>query len=119
MKKINRLAVSVAAAASLALAGTVGLDAASASASATTPQLVSSKCTTPRPTVDGLRIRSGPSTHYAAYGLLYRVDRMRILGWSAHPATGVWFKVELTRRSASGLPSGFRGWVYDAYVCHA
>jgi hypothetical protein len=116
MKKISRVAVAAAGAASLALVGTVGLGAASASAN-TTPQLVSSKCVMARPLVNGLRLRSGPSTHYAAYGLLYRVDRMQVIGTRVRPTTGKWLNVQLSRRSASGLRAGLRGWVSEPYVC--
>lgn len=71
---------------------------------------------TATPKVEGLRIRSGPSTHTLAEGLLYRGDRMRVTGTVRRPSTGTWFHVDLTHRSASGLRRGFRGWVYASYL---
>ena len=122
MTSKTRLA-SAAVAASLALAGVgVGLGATSASAG---PVALSSSTAyvpwisgTATPAVNGLRLRSGPSTHYAAYGLLYRGDRMRVTAEQRRPGAGTWFKVTLTRRSASGLRSGHAGWVYASYLRH-
>lgn len=115
MKLINRAAV-LTAAAGLALVGTVSLGAASASASATTPQVSASVGWPVTPTVNGLRLRSGPSTHYVAYGLLYRGDHLNVTSTRTRPSTGQWFHVTLTQRSASGLRSGTGGWVYAAYT---
>jgi Bacterial SH3 domain len=71
------------------------------------------------PKVNGLRIRSGPSTGALAEGLLYRGDRMRVRAEVRRPSSGSWFRVDLTRRSASGLHRGFSGWVYAPYLRHA
>ncbi len=103
----------LAAAASLVLIGVVGVGAASA---APAPRLAPTTewiFGTATPKVNGLRIRSGPSTHHTTYGLLYRGDHMTPIRESWNQA---WFQVRLTRRSASGLRSGFTGWVYAAYL---
>ena len=72
-----------------------------------------------KPSVNGLRIRSGPSTGYAAYGLLYRGDHMTIAQEVQRGSAGRWFRVRLTKRSASGLRKGFTGWVYASYLRRA
>ena len=108
--------LSLTAAASLALVGAVGLGAEPASAHPA-PQLTSSVLAgAVTPTTNGLRIRSGSGTRYPAYGLLYRGDRMQTTVQVKLPRGGEWCWVELTRRSASGLPRGLHGWVYAAYL---
>lgn len=103
-------------AAALALVAMVGLGAASASAGPA-PQLTSSVLAgAVTPTTNGLRIRSGPGTRYTAYGLLYRGDHMQTTVQEVLPGGEEWCWVRLTRRSASGLPKGFHGWVYAAYL---
>lgn len=120
----TRLAAT-AVAAGMALTGVVGLAAEPAAASGPAPQLTSHASYVPwifgtaTPRVNGLRIRSGPGTHYAVYGLLYRGDRMKVTQEVHRGSAGYWFKVTLTRRSASGLRSGFTGWVYAPYLRHA
>ena len=116
----NTRLVSLGAAASLAAAGVGTVGASTASAAGPAPQLVSCQplAGTFTPTVNGLRIRSGPGTNYRVYGLLYRGDRMKITRSVRTPSAGCWFKVTLTQRSASGLPAGFTGWVYAAYLRH-
>lgn len=109
--------------AGLALVGAVGLGATPASANPA-PQLTSSAYVpwifgTATPGVNGLRIRSGPGTNYGAYGLLYRGDHMKVTMEVRRPTAGEWFEVRLSRRSASGLRSGFSGWVYAAYLRRA
>lgn len=70
------------------------------------------------PSVNGLRIRSGPGTGAVAEGLLYRGDHMVVTSEERRPRFGTWFSVDLTRRSAGGLRRGFRGWVYAPYIRH-
>lgn len=63
------------------------------------------------PAVNGLRLRSRGSFHGRVKGLLYRGDRMRVVGWH-----GPWVEVQLTRRSASGLHAGSLGWSWRGYM---
>lgn len=51
-------------------------------------------------------LRTGPSTAYASRGYLYRGDRLTVLC-----SRGNWDYTQLTRRSASGLAKGTKGWV--------
>lgn len=116
---IKKRLVALAVTAGLALSGAVTLGVETASAASPAPQVVSyvpwiSGTATPR--VNGLRFRSGPGTRYAAYGLLYRGDHMRVLEEVRRGSAGYWFKVRLTRRSATGLRSGRTGWVYAPYL---
>lgn len=60
--------------------------------------------------VDGLNFRAGPSTSYAARGLLYSEDEVEIIT-ARDPGPGQWDKVRLLRPSAGGLPAGAVGWV--------
>jgi len=117
MRIRNRL-VTLAVAAGMALTGAVALGASAASAAGPAPQFASCQplAGTFTPTVNGLRIRSGPGTGYRIYGLLYKGDRMKITKSVRTPSAGCWFKVQLTRRSAGGLPAGFAGWVYASYL---
>lgn len=116
--------VSVATAGVLAVTG-VGMLGASTASATPAPQVASSYTSyvpwifgTVTPRVNGLRIRSGPGTSHYAYGLLYRGDRMRVTAEVRRGSAGYWCKVTLTRRSASGLPAGFSGWVYAPYLRH-
>jgi hypothetical protein len=120
--KTRRRLVTLTVASSLALAGAVGISAEPAAAASPAPQVIKyvpwiSGTATPR--VNGLRIRSGPSTRHFAYGLLYRGDHMTVTQEVRHGSAGYWFKVRLTRRSATGLRRGFTGWVYAPYLRHA
>lgn len=108
--------MTLAVAAGMAVTGAVGIVAETASATPA-PQLVTKAQGSFSPSVNGLRIRSGPGTGYGIYGLLYRADRFAVTG-SAARGHGTWYRVELTRRSASGLRSGHTGWVYAPYVRH-
>jgi len=56
-------------------------------------------------TVGPLNLRSGPGTGYAALGLLYEGDELKILG---RLPTAEWLKV--TTRD------GLEGWIYAAFV---
>lgn len=112
---INTRLVSLTAAAILALTGTVaGVSTASASPAPQLAHILWRGAATP--TVNGLRIRSGPGTEHTTYGLLYRGDHLKLIGMRGTSEAGDWFHVRLTRRSASGLRSGFSGWVYANYL---
>jgi hypothetical protein len=116
---IKKRAVTLALATALAAGGAVGLGAESASASGPAPQAVTYVpwiSGTATPSVSGLRIRSGPGTGYTTFGLLYRGDHVRVVREVRRGSSGYWFGVHLTRRSASGLRSGFGGWVYAPYL---
>lgn len=103
---------------------------ASTASAAPAPQLATTSWLWPlthetvTPTVNGLRIRSGPGTNYRIYGLLYRGDHAKAITGGlgvqtyAYHSGHVWLHVRLTRRSASGLPAGFTGWVYASYLRH-
>ncbi|WNI19941.1 SH3 domain-containing protein [Actinacidiphila sp. ITFR-21] len=108
----------LAVAAGVALGGAVGLGAETASAAPqlAVPAYVPWISGTATPAVQGLRIRSGPGTGYITRGLLYRGDRMKVTQQVTRGSAGSWFYVTLTRRSASGLRSGFSGWVYASYL---
>ena len=112
--------VAVTVAAGLALSGALAFGAETASATSPAPALVSHVpgfSGVGTPTVNGLRLRSGPGTRYAAYGLLFRGDRMTITQVVQAGSLGTWwFHVRLTKRSATGLRSGHTGWVYAPYL---
>ncbi|PKW12498.1 hypothetical protein SAMN05428944_0226 [Streptomyces sp. 1222.5] len=55
---------------------------------------------------NGWRDRTGPSTRYTSRGLLHRGDKVTVM--CSH---NNWVYTKLTRRSASGLPKGTKGWV--------
>lgn len=63
------------------------------------------------PRVDGLRLRSRGSFYGYVRGLLYRGDRVRVVGWH-----GPWVEVQLVHRSASGMRSGTLGWSWRGYM---
>ncbi|WP_435279724.1 SH3 domain-containing protein [Streptomyces sp. 1222.5] len=54
----------------------------------------------------GWNDRTGPSTGYTSRGLLYRGDKLTVM--CSH---NNWVYTRLSRRSASGLPKGLKGWV--------
>lgn len=114
---VNKRLASLGAAAILAATGIATVGASTASAAPASPAYWTAGTVTP--SVNGLRIRSGPSTNYVAYGLLYRGDRMWVIQEVRHGSAGYWCHVRLTRRSASGLRSGFTGWVYAPYLRRA
>ncbi|MGY4999340.1 SH3 domain-containing protein [Streptomyces sp. 1222.5] len=55
---------------------------------------------------NGWNYRTGPSTRYTSRGLLYRGDKLTVM--CSH---NNWVYTQLSRRSASGLPKGLKGWV--------
>ncbi|MFF4846221.1 SH3 domain-containing protein [Streptomyces collinus] len=55
---------------------------------------------------NGWNYRTGPSTGYTSRGLLYRGDKLTVLC-----SRDTWVYTQLSRRSASGLPKGLKGWV--------
>ncbi|MFI0813506.1 SH3 domain-containing protein [Streptomyces echinatus] len=55
---------------------------------------------------NGWNYRTGPSTGYSSRGYLYRGDKLTVL--CSH---NTWVYTQLSRRSASGLPKGTKGWV--------
>lgn len=61
--------------------------------------------------VNGLRFRAQPSYRGAVRGLLYRGDRVQVIGWS-----GPWMHVRLAHRSAGGSRAGAVGWVAKTYL---
>lgn len=61
--------------------------------------------------VNGLRFRTRASYYGTVRGLLYRGDRVQVLG-----AKGPWMHVRLTRRSAGGSRAGATGWVAKTYL---
>lgn len=63
------------------------------------------------PRVNGLRLRSRASFQGYVKGLLYRGDRVRVVGWQ-----GPWVEVQVVRRSASGLRAGTLGWSWRRYL---
>ncbi|WP_328464008.1 SH3 domain-containing protein [Streptomyces sp. NBC_00448] len=63
------------------------------------------------PRVGGLRLRSRGSFGGSVKGLLYRGDRVQVIGYSAN-----WMHVQLTKRSAGGARKGTKGWVWKSYL---
>jgi hypothetical protein len=63
------------------------------------------------PTVNGLRFRSTGSFNGGVRGLLYRGDRVQVIGWN-----GDWMHVKLTQRSGGGARAGVSGWVWKSYL---
>ncbi|SFF54181.1 SH3 domain-containing protein [Actinacidiphila alni] len=61
--------------------------------------------------VNGLRFRTRASYYGTVRGLLYRGDRVQVLG-----AKGPWMHVRLTRRSGGGSRAGATGWVAKTYL---
>lgn len=61
--------------------------------------------------VNGLRFRTRASSHGTVRGLLYRGDRVEVIGWS-----GPWMHVRLTARSRGGSRKGATGWVAKRYL---
>lgn len=111
-----RLAVPAVALAVLALLGagtasaadmTVGHAAAAVSYSSRAPARVQYS----HVKVNGLRFRVRASSHGTVRGLLYRGDRVEIIGWS-----GPWMHVRLTARSRGGSRTGTSGWVAKRYL---
>jgi hypothetical protein len=65
---------------------------------------------------NGLRVRSVPGLRTPVEGLLYTPDRVRVVS-DGPVVDGVpWELVQLSGRSAGGLPSGWVGWVATRYV---
>jgi hypothetical protein len=62
--------------------------------------------------VNGLRFRTRASSRGTVRGLLYRGDRVQIIG----SAVGPWIHVRLTARSRGGSHKGARGWVAKRYL---
>lgn len=69
-----------------------------------------------RATVDGLRVRTGPSTNYGVLGQLYEGDRMKLIGLKQDSGGQHWYRVVLSGGSAGGLPGGYVGWVVGSYL---
>ncbi|WP_263167700.1 SH3 domain-containing protein [Streptomyces sp. SCSIO ZS0520] len=67
-------------------------------------------------TVDGLRVRTGPGTGNGILGLLYEGEGVRLIGARQDSSGQIWNKVALTAASAGGLPTGYTGWVTQAYL---
>jgi hypothetical protein len=59
--------------------------------------------------VNGLRLRRYPGG--VVRGLLYRGDRLQVVGWS-----GPWMHVRLTERSGGGSRAGATGWVAKSHL---
>jgi hypothetical protein len=68
--------------------------------------------------VNGLRFRTRASSRGTVRGLLYRGDRVQIIG----SAVGPWIHVRLAARSRGGSHKGATGWVAKRYLygpsCH-
>lgn len=62
--------------------------------------------------VNGLRFRTRASSRGTVRGLLYRGDRVQIIG----SAVGSWIHVRLTARSRGGSHKGATGWVAKRYL---
>ncbi|MFE2102838.1 SH3 domain-containing protein [Streptomyces sp. NPDC059468] len=107
---IRRLALRSITPAALALAAAAALTVTTAPAAHAVGE--SSKCTINFRNFPGTvgksgwNYRTGPSTHYTSRGLLYRGDKLTVLC-----SRNTWVYTRLSRRSASGLPKGMRGWV--------
>ncbi|MEU5958832.1 SH3 domain-containing protein [Streptomyces sp. NPDC047525] len=69
-----------------------------------------------RATVNGLRMRTGPSTNYGVLGQLYTGDRMKLIGLKQDSGGQSWYRVALSGGSAGGLPGGYVGWVVGSYL---
>lgn len=69
-----------------------------------------------RATVNGLRMRTGPSTNYGVLGQLYTGDRMKLIGKKQDSGGQSWYRVSLSGGSAGGLPGGYVGWVVGSYL---
>jgi hypothetical protein len=63
------------------------------------------------PKVGGLRLRSRGSFGGSVRALLYRGDRVQVIGYNAN-----WMHVQLTKRSAGGARKGTTGWVWKSYL---
>lgn len=60
---------------------------------------------------NGVNFRTGPGTGYASKGLLYKND------WGKKVATkGSWIKLQLGKKSRSGLAKNSTGWVAKKYL---
>ncbi|POX58089.1 SH3 domain-containing protein [Streptomyces sp. Ru62] len=55
---------------------------------------------------NGWNDRTGPGTGYTSRGYLYRGDKLTVLC-----SRNSWVFTQLSRRSASGLPKGTKGWI--------
>ncbi|MFD7131289.1 SH3 domain-containing protein [Streptomyces sp. NPDC059894] len=75
-----------------------------------------STTTTKVPTVNGLRVRKGPGANRTILGLIYKGDRVKVIGTARDGKGQRWDHVKLTRRSAGGLPAGYVGWVTEMYL---
>lgn len=105
----------IAAAASLALVGGLGAGVVSAATSAATAPAAYASTTITidgNPTVNGLRLRTGPGTSYPVRGLLNRSDVIRI---NIDQLWKAWYKVTLVHKSATGLPAGTTGYIAAQY----
>ncbi|MFF3817239.1 SH3 domain-containing protein [Streptomyces bluensis] len=67
-------------------------------------------------TVDGLRVRSGPGTSSAILGQIYAGQQVQVITSARDSGGQVWDLVMLQHNSAGGLPSGYVGWVTEAYL---
>jgi len=106
----------------VALAATAALTVGAApSAFAQAPSQASAKTSTAMPCkprvyyyvyqASGVNFRTGPGTGYASKGLLYKND------WGKKIATkGGWIKLQLGKKSRSGLAKNSTGWVAKTYL---
>ncbi|MGW1615406.1 SH3 domain-containing protein [Streptomyces sp. NPDC002285] len=67
-------------------------------------------------TVDGLRVRMGPGTGSAILGQIYAGEPLQVITSTRVDGGQRWSLVMLQSDSAGGLPSGYVGWVTDAYL---
>lgn len=125
--RVNKVRVMVPALA-LSAATVLGMGSASAAANVTTGHAASAVSYSSRAPsrvqyshvkVNGLRFRTRASSHATVRGLLYRGDRVEIIG----SARGPWMHVRLTARSRGGSHKGGTGWVAKRYLygplCHS
>ncbi|MFE4870865.1 SH3 domain-containing protein [Streptomyces sp. NPDC056682] len=66
-------------------------------------------------TASALRVRSGPGTDRAVYGLVFAGDRVEVLDQERNGGRYMWSHVKITRGS-DGLSRGDVGWVADTYL---
>ncbi|MFK4068102.1 SH3 domain-containing protein [Streptomyces sp. NPDC029674] len=67
-------------------------------------------------TVNGLRVRGGPGTTKTVMGLIYKGERVKLVGARQDSGGQLWHRVVLKQGSAGGLPRGSSGWVSAAYL---
>lgn len=104
-------AVTLAAAAALAVGAAPSAFAASPASAPASVRAAANTCPTWTVTGNGVNLRSGAGTGYRAIGSLYRGD-----SGTKVASSGSWVKIKLDHKSKSGLKTGTSGWVSKTYL---